>query len=63
MRGGRKVDLLSIVSEGAKQAASLETVLMYTEEENGRSDWPENFFELTPEINQASTVSGRFFQY
>lgn len=57
MRGGRKVDLLSIVSEGAKQASSLETVLMYTEEEAPHSSWPSNFFELTPEINQASTVS------
>ena len=48
MRGGRRVDLLSIIKQAAAKAESLETVMMYSEE-NDRSNWGANFYELSPE--------------
>ena len=50
MRGGRRVDLLKIVSEAAAKASCLEKVLLYTLDENQEQTLPPKFAPLRPEI-------------
>jgi len=55
MRGGRRVNLMGIVTEAAAQAKSLEKVLLYTLDME-LDCWPDRFSPLKPSIEAASDV-------